>query len=104
MTIARGSERLPRGLGAPGEKAVVLEAGLAVGKRCAIEAEDITAGGFEHRLAGAGVPFHRRTEARVEIGLAGGQHAEFQSAAADIAFEDRLVLEKIRRGGGRLRG
>ena len=51
------------------------------------------AGGFEHGLPGRGVPFHRRPEARVEIGLARRQHAEFERAAALLALDDRAVLE-----------
>jgi len=35
-------------------------------------------------MAGGSVPFHGRTEAGVEIGLAGGEQAEFDRAAADL--------------------
>src|SRR5947209_3160205 len=68
--IAYGIGALPRRRGAPGEEAVVFEARLAVSERGAVETEDKAAGGFEHRLAGGGVPFHRRAEARVEISFA----------------------------------
>src|ERR1700694_432802 len=84
---------LPSRLCPPGEKAVVLQPGLAVAERRAREAENMAAGGFEHRLAGGGVPFHRRAETRVEIGLAGGEHAEFEGAAAFAALDDRTALE-----------
>src|SRR5205823_1077722 len=89
----RGWQRLPRRRGAPGEEAVVLEARLAVAERTSGEVEDPAAGGFEHRLPGAGVPLHRRTEARVEIRLARREHAEFEGAAAFLPFEYRPVLE-----------
>src|SRR5436305_10939740 len=96
MGPGEGSDRrsgLPCRLGAPGEEAVVCEAGLAVGERLAVKTEDMAAGGFQHRLTGAGVPFHRRAETRVEIRLSRGEDAEFERAAADMPFEDRLVLE-----------
>src|SRR5581483_7412049 len=89
----RRRRRLPRPLSPPGEKPLVLEARLAVGERGAVERGDRAAGGFEHRLAGGGVPLHRRAEARVEIGLAGGEHAEFEGAAADAPLLDRAALE-----------
>src|SRR5437764_1077551 len=46
-------------------------------------------------LAGRRVPFHRRAETRVEIGLAGCEHAELERAAAFPAIDDRhrLALE-----------
>src|SRR6266581_3765926 len=83
----------PRWLRPPGEEAVVLEPGLAVSERSAREVEDMAAGGFEHRLAGGGVPLHCRAEARVEIRLARGEHAEFERAAAFEPFEHPPVLE-----------
>src|SRR5260370_41768666 len=51
------------------------------------------AGGFDHRLAGGGVPFHRRAETRVEIRVARRDHAEFKGAAADMPFKYRPILE-----------
>src|SRR5438045_7321694 len=96
MGPGEGSDRrsgLPGRRGAPGEEAVVFEAGLAVGERLAVKTEDMAAGGFQHRLAGAGVPFHRRPEARIEIRVSRGQDAEFERAAADLPFKDRLVLK-----------
>src|SRR5437773_1341840 len=83
----------PRRFRAPGQEPVVLEPGLAVAERPAGQVEDLAAGGFEHRLAGGGVPFHRRAEARVEIRFARGEHAEFEGAAAFQPFEHRPVLE-----------
>src|SRR6266496_1037350 len=83
----------PRRCFAPGEEAVVLEPGLAVAKWLAGHVEDVAAGGFEHRLAGGGVPLHRRAEARVEIRLAPRQNAEFEGAAAFQPFEHAPVLE-----------
>src|SRR5215831_3506716 len=68
---------LARGAAAPGEKAVVFEAGLAVGERLASKGLDAAAGGFEDGLAGCGVPFHRRAKARVEVGFAGRDHTKF---------------------------
>src|SRR5215831_11160791 len=87
--------RLARGAAAPGEEAVVLEAGLAVGERGAVQCFDPPAGGFEDGLAGRGVPFHRRAEARVEVGLAGGDDAEFERAAAALALAHRIIGEKL---------
>ena len=86
---------LARGSAAPGEKAVVLEAGLAVGKRLASKGLDAAAGGFEDRLAGCGVPFHRRAETRVEVGFAGGDDAEFKGAAAAFARLYWIILQKL---------
>ena len=51
------------------------------------------ASGFEHRLPRCRIPLHRRPEARVEIGLARRQHAEFQRAAAYPPLNDRPALE-----------
>src|SRR6185437_12911791 len=87
------SFRLPGRVAAPGEEGVVFEVVLAVGERAALDAHDRTASGFEDRLTGGGVPFHRRAEARVEIGLTRRQHAEFKRAAAADPFEDRAALE-----------
>src|SRR5579863_2029381 len=80
---------------APGEEAVVLEAGLAVAEPGAVEGFDAAAGGFEDRLAGGGVPFHRRAEARVEVALAGGDQAEFEGAAAQPPLPHRVGLQKF---------
>src|SRR5271166_5976145 len=80
---------------APGEEAVVLEAGLAVGERGAAQGLDAAAGGFENGLAGRGIPFHRRAEARVEIALAGRDDAEFQRAAATLARLYRIILQEL---------
>ena len=79
----------------PGEKAVVLETGLAVGERFAGQGLDAAAGGFENGLAGRGVPLHRRAEARVEIGLTGRDDAEFQCTPAFLALAHRIVLQKL---------
>src|SRR5215470_14699158 len=81
--------RLERGSAAPGEKAVVLEAGLAVRERGAVQCFDPAAGGFEDRLASRSIPFHRRAEARVEVGLARCDDAEFESTAATLAVPHR---------------
>ena len=57
--------RLAYGAVPPGEKAFVLEVGLAVGERDPGEGFDPTARRFEDGLPGGCVPFHRRAEARV---------------------------------------
>src|SRR5438132_263174 len=88
-----GGRQLPRRPCPPGQEAVVLQAGLAVGERLAVEAKDMAASGFKHRLAGGGVPFHRRTETRVEIRFARREHAELECAAAFHTIEHRLALE-----------
>src|SRR5215472_8173361 len=80
---------------APGEKAVVFEAGLAIGKRFAIKGLDAAAGGFEDRLAGCGVPFHRRAETRVEVGFAGRDHTKFKGAAAAFARPHWIILQEL---------
>ena len=46
-------------------------------------------------MSGGSVPFHRRAKARVEIGLAGGDHAEFEGAAAALALAHRVIGEKL---------
>src|SRR4029077_9306413 len=83
------------GAAAPGEEAVVFEAGFAIGEGGASEGFDAAAGGFENSLAGRGVPLHRRAEARVEVGSAGGDDTEFEGAAAALAFAHRIVGEKF---------
>src|SRR5437870_2327136 len=83
------------GAAAPGEEAVVLEAGFAVGQGGAGQGLDAAAGGFENGLAGRGVPLHRRAEARVEVALAGGDDAEFERAAAALARLHRIILQKF---------
>src|SRR5437899_8854625 len=92
-TIKKERGGSPCRLGAPGEEAVVLEPELAIGERLAVETEDMAAGGFEHRLASGSIPFHRRAETRIEVGLCRREHAEFEGAAAFQAFEHRLVLK-----------
>src|SRR5438046_3389875 len=87
--------RSPRRHFAPGEKTVVFEPGLAVREAIAGEVKDMAAGGFEHRLAGGGVPLHRRAEARVEIGIARREHAKFEGAAAFPALRDRPSLKVL---------
>src|SRR5437588_10440953 len=72
--ITQARAESPLRPGAPRQEPVVLEPELAVGQRFAVEPEDMAAGGFEHRLAGRGVPFHRRAKARVEICLARREH------------------------------
>lgn len=42
----------------------------------------MAAGAFEDGLCGGGVPFHGGGEARVEVGVAFGDGAEFERAAA----------------------
>ena len=37
--------------------------------------------GLENGLTGGCIPFRRRTEAGIDVGLASGQHAEFQGRA-----------------------
>src|SRR4029077_12014656 len=80
---------------APGEKAVVFEAGLAVGERGAGEGFDPAAGRFEDGLAGRGVPLHRRAKARVEVGFPGSDHAEFERTAATLALAYRVIGEEL---------
>ena len=46
-------------------------------------------------MAGGGVPLHRRAEARVEIGFARGDYAEFEGAAAFLALAHRIILQKF---------
>src|SRR5439155_17881964 len=83
------------GAATPGDEAVVLEAGFAVGQGGAGQGFDAAAGGFENGLAGRGVPLHRRAEARVHIALAGGDDAEFEGAAAALARLDRISRQKL---------
>src|SRR5271163_2321074 len=81
--------------GTPGEKAIVLEAGLAVDERGPGEGFDPAARRFEDGLPGGCVPFHRRAEARVEVGFARGDHAEFERAAAFLALAHRIARKKL---------
>src|SRR6516165_6505921 len=61
---------------APGDKALVLEPGLAVGERGAGEGFDSASGRFENRLPGGSIPLHRRAETGVDIGFPRGDDAE----------------------------
>src|SRR5438132_3889535 len=80
---------------APGDEAVVFEAGFAVGEGGAGQGLDAAAGGFEDGLACRGVPLHRRAETRVHVALAGGDHAEFERAAAALARLDWISRQKL---------
>src|SRR6266481_7672447 len=104
VKLLRASDRLIRPLrnrlcrrtAAPGDEAVVLEAGLAVGEGGAGQGLDAAAGGFENGLAGCGVPLHRRAETGVHIALAGGDDAEFERTAAALALEHGIILQEFR--------
>ena len=72
----------------PGEEVVVLEAGFAVGERRADESLD--------RAASRGVPFHRRAKS-VEICFVGGDHTEFEGAAAALALGPHKGARRFRR-------
>src|SRR6185437_2351069 len=92
-TLSR-REGLRVGSEAAGDEAGIAETGLAVEKRRAVERRHAAAGGEEDGVAGGGVPFHRRAEARVEVGLAGGELAELDRAAADALLGDLLADEE----------
>ena len=77
---------------AAGDEERVLEHGrLAVREGLAIEGLDGAAGGGEDGVAGGGVPFHGAAEARVEVGLAGGDKAELERAAGRGQLLDRVL-------------
>src|SRR6516162_9212701 len=80
---------------APREETVVFKAGLAISERSTGQRLDPAAGRFENGLAGRGVPLHRRAKARVEVGLPGGDDAEFERAAATFALAYRIVGKKL---------
>src|ERR1700730_15868519 len=84
------------GSAAPGEKAVVLEAGFSIGERGACQRFDAAAGGLEYSLPGSGVPLHRRAETRVEVSLTGGDDAEFQGTATALARPHWIILQEVR--------
>src|SRR5271165_4515236 len=80
---------------APGDKTVVFETRFAIGKGRSGEGFDAAAGGFEDRLPRGGVPLHRRSKARVEVGLAGRDQSELKRTAAFPALQHRIVFEKL---------
>ena len=72
----------------------VFEAGFAVAERQpGFGVAHAAAGGFQHRLGGGGVPFHGAAEARVEIGGALGDAAEFQRRAHVLGDGDGAAGE-----------
>src|SRR6266478_8492534 len=87
--------KLLREFAAPGDKAVVFEAGFAVGEGDAGQGLHAAAGSIQYGLAGRGVPLHCCAETRVEVALAGGDHAEFQRAAAALARLHRIIPQKL---------
>ena len=68
--------------------------GVAVAERCAVERRDGAAGREQHGMTGGGVPFHGRAEARVDVGGAAGDGAEFQRRAGVGAFGDTVAAEE----------
>src|SRR5258708_25280407 len=92
------SARLPTrsspGQAAPGNEAGILEAALAVAKPAAVELGHAAAGGLDDGVTRRGVPFHGAAEARIEIGLAGGQDAEFDGAAGALDLAHPVVLQQ----------
>src|SRR5258708_33303526 len=77
----RGQAERERGESARNEPRIA-EPVLAVAEGGAVERRHAAAGGEENGVAGGGVPFHRRAEARVEVGFAGGGQDELDRAAA----------------------
>src|SRR3546814_10113826 len=72
------------------DKGRVREAGLRIQERVALDGGDAPAGGGEHRVAGGGVPFHGRAEARVEVSVPGRDEAEFQRAADRLPLRNQI--------------
>src|SRR5439155_25830779 len=61
---------------------------FAVAEGTIVGGDDLAARRLEHALARRGVPFVGRTEARVDVGLALGDHAELQRRARLDALGD----------------
>src|SRR3712207_3018220 len=74
-------------LASPGDEMGVLEALLLLavaegaGFLAVLQRHHAAAGGFEDGLAGGGVPFHGGAVARINVGRAFGEHAEFERGA-----------------------
>ncbi len=83
------SERRPRI--APGhEGAVAVEAlRLAVTEHPTLTVQHRAAGSPEHGIAGRRIPFHRGSEARIDVGLTLRHDAEFQRRACGAPLGDR---------------
>src|SRR5436305_19778 len=73
---------------AAGDEVRIAEARFAVAEGTIVGGDDLAARRLEHALARRGVPFVRRTEARVDVGLALGDHAELQRRARLDALGD----------------
>src|SRR5258708_10520715 len=82
---------------APGDEPLVLESGisLSVAQRRSVEAEHAAPGGIQDGMAGGRVPFHGGGEARIDIGIAAGNQAEFQGRTGTLDFGHRLLLKPL---------
>src|SRR5580692_12256185 len=92
--VAPGLLRRPA---APGDESRVLESGifLSVAQRRSIEAEHAAPGGVQDGMAGGRVPFHGGGEARIDIGVAAGNQAEFQRGAGTLQVGDRRSRQPL---------
>ena len=77
----------------------IAEARLAVGERPAVGRHHLAARRLEHALARGGVPFVGRPEARIDVGLAFGDQAEFQRRSDGEIVALARSFGEIVRGG-----
>src|SRR6266852_7106188 len=73
---------------AAGNEMRIGETRLAVDQRPAVGRHHLAAGRLQDALAGRGVPFVGRAEARIDVGLALGDQAEFQRRTGLDALGD----------------
>src|SRR6185437_8879448 len=85
-----GWQRLLLALTPSADEGGILPAALAIGEGPTREVQHRAAGCFQHRLRPGAVPFHRATEARVEVRRALCNATEFQPGA-DIADRGDLA-------------
>src|SRR6185437_14143180 len=71
----------------------VAESGLAISERRAPRREYLAARCREHRVPGGRVPLHGGAEARVEVGLTGGQQTELQRRADGDPLANLVLLQ-----------
>ena len=85
---------------APSDEVRVAQRVLGVAQGGAVFGGDPPARGAKDRMAGGGVPFHGRAEARIDVGLARGQQTELQRTTGIFQFGQGAAIEKRRQGLG----
>ncbi|KDX38553.1 hypothetical protein AC96_5203 [Escherichia coli 2-156-04_S4_C2] len=88
------------GSDASGGEMRVVQAGLAVAQRHAVEVAHFATGGAQDRVAGGDVPFHGAAQAWVEVGLPRRQQAQLQRRAGAHRGRHPPPRQECVEGGG----